>query len=167
MFWQSISVDKKPSHPKPTQSSKYVYIPNSQANQASSSTINDAGPSGNLQQQGGDRFEEDGDNDSGLEDGGQTDSIPPREEGFSLPLTAFSQKPVLKSIRHAVKQSGTMPRQVTKIKETRKKLTNEPKMSGRIEMQAPVKKRIWERLGDKTGAETKKVHVLLSLGGKD
>ena len=98
---------------------------------------------------------EEGDADSGLEDGAQADSLQQQEEVGKLPSTirTFLKKPVLKSVRYVAKQKSKpvtgVPAQV--------KLTGTS--SGAKGQQQVTKKSIWDRLGSRVGETSGKVPI--------
>ena len=144
MFWQSIPIDK------PTYT-----------NQANS--IPPTGAAGNQQQQLNERWKEEGDGDSGLEDGAQADSLQQGEETGERSLTFVAlaaKKPVMKGVVHAAKQSSARSRLVTRVA-TENKLTGTP--SGVKGQQQIMKKSIWDRLGGRAGETSGKQ---ATVGGK-
>lgn len=112
------------------------------------SQSNSVPPSNRQQQQLSEQWKDEGDADSGLEDGAQTDSLQGEQGGGKLPSTArtFLKKPVLKSVRYVAKQKSNLetegPSGEAKV----------PGMSsGAKGQQLIVKKSIWDRLGGKVG----------------
>ena len=93
------------------------------------------------------QWKEEGDADSGLEDGAQADSLQQEEEVGKLPSTTrtFLKKPVLKSVRYVAKQRSKL---VTGVP-AEVKLTGTS--SGAKGQQQVAKKSIWDRLGSKVG----------------
>ena len=135
------------------QPSKYVYVPSNQA-----SAVPLTGSSDDQQQQRNERWEDDGGDDSGLEDGIQTDFQQQKGGESSLIPMVFSGKPVLKSVMHVAKQSNAKSRLVTKVVKE-KKLTDESETLSRVKGQRQGKKSIWERLGNKVGETSGKVRT--------
>ena len=150
----------KPTQPKPSQSSKYVYVPGNQASATTSSTF--SGLEGashhqhNHHQLQGEDWKDDGGGDSGLEDGAQTDFVHQEEQGTSLSLTTFSQEPVLKVVKPGAKQTTAgKSRLVTKAVMDKRKPIGQSETTGRGKGQQQVKKSIWDRLGNKAGVAAK------------
>lgn len=138
------------------QPSKYVYVPSNQAGTALTGSVGPGLPD-IQQQQGDDVWKNEGDGDSGVEDEPGTESLQHKAEGSSLTVTAFSKKPVLKSVRYVARQGET-----AKLRPVagEKKVAGEPGAAGRKKGQLVVKKSIWDRLGSKVGeTRVRKVSV--------
>lgn len=136
MFWQH----NKPVQPKRTlQPSKYVYIPGSQPNRETSGVDS----SSDRQRPPNEGWKEEGDDDSGLEDGAQPNSLQQeaRERDTLTSTAAFSKAPALKGTTRVVRK-GSAASKVGMEKSTSQ----------------PGKKSVWERLGGKVGETSQKVH---------
>ena len=110
----------------------------------------------NQQQQLSDRWKDEGDADSGLEDGAPADNVQ-EEEGTGVRPSTLLKKPVLKSVRYVAKQNSAKSKLVTRVP-AEKSITG---ISGGA--QKVAKKSIWERLGNRAGESSGKQ---ATVGGK-
>lgn len=134
MFWQANAINKQTSKTNQTANS--------------SDTTEDS----QQQQQLNEAWKEDGDGDSGLEDGAQADSPQQNDEAGERSLTTrvLSKKPILKSVMHAAKQTASArPKLAARVPAEKKLTVTSIGAQGRQEQTA--KKSIWERLGNKVG----------------
>ena len=127
IFWQAIPMDKPAPQMKQTNQANSVPPTNMAADQ---------------QQQ---QLVDEGDADSGLEDGAQVETLQQRKQGGKLPLTARTilKKPVLKSVRYVAKQKSKVVAEAPPVEAK--------SSSGAKDQQQVAKKSIWDRLGSKVG----------------
>jgi hypothetical protein len=146
IFWQAFTMDKPTPQMKQT----------NEANLLPPTNMAD----GQQQQQLIDQWKDEGDGDSGLEDGAQADSLQRRKESRKLPSTTrtFVKKPILKSVRYVAKQKSKL---VAEVPPAEMKLT--VASSGAQGQQQVAKKSIWDRLGSKVGETSGKQ---ATVGGK-
>lgn len=133
MFWQAIPIDK-PAQTK-------------QINETNSMPATNTVDGQQQQQQLSEQWKDEGDADSGLEDGAQADSLRQEEETGVRPSSTVVKKPVLTSVRYVAKQSSAKSKLVTRVP-AEKNLTG---ASGGTQ-----KRNIWERLGNRAGESSGK-----------
>ena len=100
---------------------------------------------------------DEGDADSGLEDGAQAETLQRGKQDRKLPSTARTilKKPVLKSVRYVAKQKSKVGAEVPPVEAK--------SSSGAKDQQQVAKKSIWDRLGSKVGETSGKQ---ATIGGK-
>lgn len=147
IFWQAIPMDKPAPQMKQTNQVPVNSVP--QTNMADSQQ----------QQQLVEQWKDEGDADSGLEDGAQMDSLQQGKQGGKLPSSTRTilKKPVLKSVRFVAKQKS---KAVAEVPPAEAKVTA---ISSGAQGQQVAKKSIWDRLGSRVGETSGKQ---ATVGGK-
>ena len=143
IFWQAIPMGK--AAPQMTQTTKTNSVP--PTNAADSQQL----------EQLNEQWKDEGDADSGLEDGAQAGALHHQGEGVG---TFLKEKPVLKSVRYVAKQKS---KHVSGVPPPEAKSTETSSgAKGQLHVQV-TRKSIWDRLGSRIGDGSRKP---ATVGGK-